>query len=103
MNKPNEKYDHIFVIVRHDLYQSDPFHMVTLTRAFWNENDAKNEVDRLNEEKLRTCQKRGGPCEVEYRYHMARLERKENLSISVGNKKWAIDTNVPLDTSSRQE
>jgi hypothetical protein len=51
-NRPNSRFRHLHVVVRLDeFYDEDtPLeHKVSLTKAFWTEEQAENEVVRMNE------------------------------------------------------
>lgn len=76
---PNRQFDHIFVIVRADLfYKVDDINSVdfknyiSVSKAFFNEAAAQREVDRLNE---LNADKR-----CTYFYLLGRLERDPTTS-----------------------
>jgi hypothetical protein len=48
MNQPNLKYDHIFAVLRHDSYVSNPIDAITVLRVFVSESEAIAESKRLN-------------------------------------------------------
>ena len=51
LNQPNQKFSHLYVVVRYDKFQegSSPETCVTLTKAFNKEEDADQEARRLND------------------------------------------------------
>jgi hypothetical protein len=71
----SKQYDHIFVIVRADLFQGPDVPVeekITVTKALWDLESAQREVARLN-------QQRPGD-RVRYFAQLARLERKQGES-----------------------
>lgn len=68
--KPNEKYDHVFVIIRVDLFQGPdvaPEDKITVTKAFWDAEAARREAERLNRQRPND--------RAHYFFKLARLER----------------------------
>jgi DNA polymerase III alpha subunit (gram-positive type) len=50
INKPNKKYDHIYVVLRYDDYDiGSIINGITGIKAYLNEIDAKKEAARLND------------------------------------------------------
>jgi hypothetical protein len=48
MNNPNKTYDHVYVVIRYDAYHADIKYAVTVLKVFITEEEAQNEVIRLN-------------------------------------------------------
>lgn len=66
--KPNLKHDHVFVVLRADsLLTAKSTQAIAATKAFWTKEEARVEVDRLNQ---------GAHEETEYSWVVARLPRE---------------------------
>ena len=67
---PNEKFDHVFAIVRVDQYSIPTPHSdaIVITKILWSQEDAEKEVARLN--KLKSGKN------SEYFWQVTRLERQ---------------------------
>jgi hypothetical protein len=48
MTTPNKTYDHVYVVIRYDPYLTEIEHAVTVLKVFVTEEEAQNEVMRLN-------------------------------------------------------
>lgn len=70
----NRKYDHVFVVIRYDSVSN-----VALTRAFWDEEQARNEVARLNSLVEHRARKHGFVNDIVYDYQLARLEKRKTV------------------------
>lgn len=75
MNSPNKTYDHVYVVIRYDAYHADIEYAVTVLKVFITEEEAQNEVMRLNNliskrdtAKISVDQKR-------YFYQMGRIKK----------------------------
>jgi hypothetical protein len=75
MNNPNKKYDHVYVILRHDVLIELGETRVSVLKVFVNEEEAKNEIDRLNNliKKLEIL--RGGEISSFYSYQIGRIKK----------------------------
>ena len=49
VNKPNAKYEHLYVIVRWDPNVQEPENAIAVTKAFGEERLARDEAARLND------------------------------------------------------
>ena len=50
INRPNQKYDHVFIVMRYDSFISgDPKQAITALKVFLSESEARAEAERLNQ------------------------------------------------------
>lgn len=76
-NAPNALYDHVFAIIRVDLYQdltSSPEAGITVTKVVLTEESAQRETARLNQ--LKTGRS------VRYFWQVTRLERADTSGVT---------------------
>ena len=55
INRPNQKFDHVYIVMRYDSYIGDPRQAITVLKVFPNESDAIAEVERLNLLRKKRC------------------------------------------------
>ena len=73
INRPNQKFDHVYIVMRYDSFMSDdPKQAITTLKVYFNESEAVTEAERLN--KLRN--NKDNKSESEYYVTLARINKK---------------------------
>jgi hypothetical protein len=82
-NNPNKKYDHVYVVLRYDTFIELGGTRVSVLKVFVNEDDAKQEVNRLNNlvMKRESLQKGKGLISSTYSYQIGRIQKGELLHL----------------------
>jgi hypothetical protein len=75
MNSPNRNYDHVYVVIRYDSYQEDIEYAVTVLKVFITEEEAKNEVTRLNSLILKRIKDKTLIEQKRYFYQIGRIKK----------------------------